>query len=87
MSDDEDVGELIAAIPIPRLDPLVNKIMYQIIPILKPTDLPQALSVLMHLFGMAISNCPREVREQIVRQLVDPILELADEFASIPPRS
>jgi hypothetical protein len=76
MSESDD--RVLLSIPMPHADPLVADIMERAIPLFAPADLQQALSVVVDLFAMAISRCPKSEREQIVRGSIKPILEIAD---------
>jgi hypothetical protein len=82
MSD--DASPLFLRLPLPHDDEIVNKIMQRVIPAFAEADFEQALSVVVHLFAMAICNCSPSEREAIVRGTADSILAIATTMARLP---
>jgi hypothetical protein len=82
MTDDKPEIEFLDLSP----DARVNEIMQRVVPAFADADFRQALAAVVHMFAMAISRCPREVRQQIVESTADTILKIADAMASIPER-
>jgi hypothetical protein len=85
MSDDKPAFEIELLNVSP--DERVNEIMHRVIPAFADADLRQALAVVVHLFAMTLSRCPRDMREQIVAGSAETILKISDAMASIPDPS
>jgi hypothetical protein len=70
---------------LPGFDPTVSRIVTHCLPAFKGANFDQAMSAVVYLFAQGISRCPPEVRENVVRDMVQPLLTISASMAQVEP--
>jgi hypothetical protein len=72
---------------LPPFDPTVDRIVTQCLSALSTADnFDQAMSAVVYLFAQGISRCSPQIRENVVRDTVMPILEISASMAKGAPK-
>jgi hypothetical protein len=72
---------------LPGFDPTVSRIVQHCVPAFKTANFDEAMSAVVYLFALGISRCPPEIRENVVRDTVTPILTISASMAQVDTNS